>query len=140
VFKRIVFLITLKPEAQNLAIELARQNQARLILLALIDPRPLMQTVQDTGREESIVREELESKAWADLFKLEFNIKQAEVKEIEVAVAVEEGSIFELQPFLRSVKADLLILPIEWLRFYNYTITEKFLADLPCPVLIVGRP
>lgn len=139
-FNRIVFLITLKAEDKNLAIELAKKHRARLILLSLIDPRPLTQTVQDTGREESLVREELESKAWGDLFNLESEIKQSELEKMEVAVAVEECSIFELQSFLRSVKADLLILPIEWLRFYNYTITEKFLADLPCPVLIIGKP
>ncbi|MEO0114224.1 MAG: universal stress protein [candidate division WOR-3 bacterium] len=137
-FNRIVFLITLKPEGKNLAIELAKKHRARLILLSLIDPRPLLQIIQDTGREESLVREELESKAWSDLFKLESEIKQLE--EMEVAVTVEEGSVLELQPFLKSVKADLLILPTEWLRFYNYTITEKFLADLPCPVLIIGKP
>lgn len=151
-FKKIVFLISKKPNVNALALGLARQcrlkpiestpsivPQNRLILLALIDPRPLMQTVQDSGRKESDVQEEMESKAWRELYQLEYDFKKSG-EEVEIAVAVEKSPLFEIQPFLKTIKADLLILPIEWLRFYNYTISEKFLAELPCPVLLVGKP
>lgn len=138
-FKRIVFLISSDPKIQNFVFELTRLHSARLILLALIDQKPLMQLVQDSGRDELAVREELKSKAWSNLYELEFNIEKSGLKGLEIALAVEECSLFEIQPFLKAVKADLLILPIEFLRFYNYTITEKFLADLPCPVLLLGK-
>jgi len=105
--------------------------------MALIEPKQIMQTVQGRGRKEDDVREESESKAWQELYQLESDFKKSGV---EVSLFLEEASILELESFLRSIKTDLLILPVEHLRYYNYKLTEEFLTDLPCPVLLVGKP
>jgi hypothetical protein len=136
-FKKIVLLTSKKRDANNLALELAKQQHSRLIVMALIEPRQIMQMVQGRGRKEDDVREELESKAWQELYQLESDFKKSDV---EVSLSLEETSIFELPLFLRSIKTELLILPVEHLSYYNYKLTEEFLTDLPCPVLLVGKP
>lgn len=149
-FKKIVFLISTKPELNTLALNLAKQCgikpieskpgpviASRLILLALIEPKQVLQIVQSSSRKESDVREELESKAWRELYQLEHEFKESGA---EVAVAVDENSLFEIQPFLRSINADLLILPVERIGSYNYKVPDEFLSDLPCPVLLIGKP
>lgn len=136
-FKKIVLLTSKKKDAINLALELAKQQHSRLIVMALIEPRQIIQMVQGRGRKEEDVREELESNAWQELYQLESDLKKSEV---EVSLSLEETSIFELPLFLRSIKTDLLIMPVEHLRYYNYKLTEEFLTDLPCPVLLIGKP
>ena len=149
-FKKIVYLVSTKPELNTLALNLAKQCgfrpieskpdrviASRLILLALIEPKHVVQIVQDTSRKEFDVREELESKAWRELYQLEHEFKESGA---EVAVAVDENSPLEIQPFLRSINADLLILQVERISAYNYKLPEEFLSDLPCPVLLIGKP
>lgn len=136
-FKKIVLLTSKKKEGNDLALELTSQQHGRLIVMALIEPKQIVQMVQGRGRKEDNVREELESKAWQELYQLESDFKKSGV---EVSIFLEEASILELESFLRSIKTDLLILPVEHLRYYNYKLTEEFLTDLPCPVLLVGKP
>ncbi|MDH5185671.1 MAG: hypothetical protein OEZ20_06505 [candidate division WOR-3 bacterium] len=136
-FKKIVLLTSKKKEGNDLALELASQQHSRLIVMALIEPKQIVRMVQGRGRKEDDVREELESKAWQELYQLESDFKKSGV---EVSLFLEEASILELESFLRSIKTDLLILPVEHLRYYNYKLTEEFLTDLPCPVLLVGKP
>lgn len=135
-FKKIVLLTSKKKEVNNLALELARQHHSRLIVMALIEPKQIVQMAQNRDRKEEDVREELESKAWQELYQLESDFTKSGV---EVSLSLEETSIIELQFFLRSIKADLLILPVEHLRYYNYKLNEEFLTDLPCPVLLIGK-
>ncbi len=149
-FKKIVLLISTRPELNALALNLAKESSGkptgstlsppvpcRLILLELIEPKLVMQIVQGSSRKESDVQEELEGKAWCELYRLEHEFKESGA---EVAIALEECSLFEIQPFLRSIKTDLLILPVERLRHYNYKLSEEFLANLPCPALLIGKP
>ena len=135
-FKKIVLLTSKKKDANNLALTLAKQQHSRLIIMALIEPKQIIQMAQGRGRKEVDVREELESKAWQELYQLESDFKKSEV---EVSLSLEETSIFELPAFLRSIKTELFILPVEHLRLYNYKLTEEFLTDLPCPVLLIGK-
>ena len=136
-FKKIVLLTSKKKDTNNLAIELAKQQNSRLIVMAIIEPKQIIRMAQGRDRKEDDVREELESNAWQELYQLESDFKKSKV---EISLSLEETSIFELPSFLRSIKTDLLILPVEHLRYYNYELTEEFLTDLPCPVLLVGKP
>jgi hypothetical protein len=136
-FKKIVFLTSANREVNSLVLDLAKQPQSRLVLLALIEPKSITQISQTSGRKESAVREELENIAWQEIYHLENDFKKFGVK---VTLFLKETSLFDIQSFLRSTKADLFILPVARLKNHNYKLTEEFITELSCPVLLVGKP
>ncbi len=134
-FKKILYIVSESQEEKRLVMDLARSGDSAVLLSALfaIGCNPQVRTEGRT--HERVVKEDRERQCWHDLYELEEEFKAAGIKS---SVMAREGGVADIHALAHNTGADLIILSAASLASANYRLPDEFLANLPCPILIVN--
>ncbi len=133
-FKRILYIISEKREEKHLVMELARQDDATVLLTALNPVNPCPPPLTEGKTRQVVRQEDYERQCWQDIYRLEDELKKSGIK---ASVVAQLGTIDNLQSLAHNTQCDVIILPVSVLVDHNFRLPDELLPNLPCPLLML---